>query len=85
MHPVAVEFYLEAIFCIDGIILVFFPDLFKNGCYINPIFQLDLVLGNKIIGVISAEGFHSFFAGSKMRQEERDADEGITAIILPEG
>jgi hypothetical protein len=51
MHPIIIEFYLQSIIGIDGMILILSFDLIKDGIDIDPILQLDLILGNKIIRI----------------------------------
>lgn len=56
MHPIVVEFDLQAIFGIDGVILVFLFDLVQDRGYINAFPQFDLILGYEVIRVPGPEG-----------------------------
>src|SRR4051812_3149079 len=55
VHPVIVKFNFQPVFRIDRLALVFLFDLLENLFYIKTVFQLYLVLGDKIIGITTAE------------------------------
>ena len=81
MHPVIVEFYLQPVFGIDGMILIFRFDLVEDGRHIDSLPQLDLVLGDKIIRILGPEGLHPVLMMRQGTQEKPDADQRIPAIM----
>ena len=61
MHPIIVKLYFEPVISIHRMIPVLLFDLFQHGRNIDPLPQLDLILGDKIIRIFFTQRLYSAF------------------------
>ena len=55
VHPILIKFYFQSVFRVDGLATVFLLNGFQDALYIHAFAEVDLIFGNKIIGIAAAQ------------------------------